>query len=180
MMRLIQRTSTIGREKEVVMRNQVLTVVFFILAGALLGPRGVTADDLEETEKMIESMNDRMAKASIEADTVTIFLHYAEDIISMPNYGKMVKGKEALKKQDAEMRKAGMKIHSLDYATVNLWICGDLVCEIGTYGISLTLPGMSKPVADNGKYLNIWEKQSNGSFKIKVEIWNTDVNPWGT
>jgi len=162
------------------MGNQIFRVVFLGLSIVFFGSRGVTADDLEETKKMIENMNDRIAKASIEADTVTIFLHYAEDVVSMPNYGEMIRGKAALKKQDAEMRKAGMKIHSLHYATLDLWVSTDLVCEIGTYGISLTLPGMSKPVADNGKYLNIWEKQSDGSLKVKVEIWNTDVNPWGT
>jgi ketosteroid isomerase-like protein len=30
---------------------------------------------------------------------------------------------------------------------------------------------------DTGKYLTLWEKQADGSLKIKVETWNTDKNP---
>jgi ketosteroid isomerase-like protein len=30
---------------------------------------------------------------------------------------------------------------------------------------------------DHGKYLTIWEKQKDGSLKIKIETWNSDVDP---
>ncbi len=26
--------------------------------------------------------------------------------------------------------------------------------------------------------MNVWEKQDDGSMKIKADIWNTDMNPW--
>ena len=117
-------------------------------------------------------------KATIAGDVETIFSFYTDDIISMPNYSEMIKGKEALKKNDEEMRKAGFQIHSMNFTILDIWSCSDLVYEIGKYGISLTLPGMPQPVADNGKYLTIWQKQSDGSLKIKIEMWNTDVNPW--
>ena len=58
-----------------------------------------------------------------------------------------------------------------------MWTCGGLAYEIGTYEVSLPLPGMKMPMADNCKYLTIWEMGKDGSLKIKIEIWNTDVNP---
>jgi ketosteroid isomerase-like protein len=30
---------------------------------------------------------------------------------------------------------------------------------------------------DHGKYLTVWEKQKDGSLKVKVETWNSDVDP---
>ena len=30
---------------------------------------------------------------------------------------------------------------------------------------------------DHGKYLNIWQKESDGTLKIKVNSWNSDINP---
>ncbi len=33
------------------------------------------------------------------------------------------------------------------------------------------------PWNDHGKYMTIWEMQDDGSLKVKVETWNTDVNP---
>ncbi|NJK85592.1 MAG: hypothetical protein HC906_06145 [Bacteroidales bacterium] len=53
----------------------------------------------------------------------------------------------------------------------------NIITEIGTYEIKLTVPGMENEVQDNGKYLTIWEQQNDGSLKIKTEIWNTDTNP---
>jgi hypothetical protein len=32
-------------------------------------------------------------------------------------------------------------------------------------------------ISDKGKYLTIYERDANGSLKIKVETWNTDLNP---
>jgi ketosteroid isomerase-like protein len=42
------------------------------------------------------------------------------------------------------------------------------------------MPGNDKPMNDAGKYVTIWEKQKDGSLKIKIETWNTDSNPWAT
>lgn len=70
------------------------------------------------------------------------------------------------------------KIQQIGNETVQAYLVGDLVWEIGTYSVTLSLPGMSQPVTDIGKYLTIWQKQNDGTFKIKLEIWNTDINPW--
>ena len=52
-----------------------------------------------------------------------------------------------------------------------------MITEIGTYKMNRSMPGMDKPMDDHGKYLTIWEKQKDGSLKIKVETWNSDVDP---
>jgi len=39
------------------------------------------------------------------------------------------------------------------------------------------MPDQPAPMEDHGKYLTIWEKQKDGSLKVKVETWNSDVNP---
>ena len=39
------------------------------------------------------------------------------------------------------------------------------------------MPNMDKPMDDHGKYVTIWEKQKDWSLKIKVETWNSDVDP---
>jgi ketosteroid isomerase-like protein len=54
---------------------------------------------------------------------------------------------------------------------------GNLIHEIGTYKINASMPGMEKPIDDHGKYLTVWEKQKDGSLKVKIEMWNSDVDP---
>jgi hypothetical protein len=82
-----------------------------------------------------------------------------------------------VKEHAMAMKEKGVKTHSMNLKTLKAWECEAMVYEIGTYGISLTLPDMPAPVADTGKYMTIWSKESDGSMKIRFEIWNTDVNP---
>ena len=36
---------------------------------------------------------------------------------------------------------------------------------------------MTTEMTDHGKYMNVWQKQSDGSWKLKADTWNSDVNP---
>ena len=159
------------------MRNWIL--VFLLLGFVLVvsSSRVIAGDDVEEIRATIEAINDKLARAMVSADTVTPYAYYTDDVISMPNYMEMAIGIEAVKGNNRTMQEMGMKFHSMTFTTSEVMNCGDLVLEIGHYGMSLSWPGAEKPVADNGKYINMWEKQSDGSLKIKVEMWNADTTP---
>jgi ketosteroid isomerase-like protein len=75
------------------------------------------------------------------------------------------------------MVKSGIKFTSYEPTILKILVNGNMITEIGTYKITMTMPGMDKPMDDHGKYLTIWEKQNDGSLKIKVETWNSDVMP---
>ena len=57
---------------------------------------------------------------------------------------------------------------------IELFGSGDLIHEIGKYEISLEIPGVPHPITDKGKYLVIWQRQNDGTLKIKLETWNND------
>jgi len=44
----------------------------------------------------------------------------------------------------------------------------------GTYKLTLMIPG-AEPVQDHGKFLEIWTKQADGAWKVKRDIFNSDV-----
>ena len=46
----------------------------------------------------------------------------------------------------------------------------------GSYNLTFTMNDTTQ-VADNGKYIEIWEKQEDGSWKITFDIWNSSVTP---
>lgn len=127
-----------------------------------------------ELKQKIEKLNKEMAKSMLEGNTMANLSYYAPDAISMPNNGKMCEGVDAIKKSNEEMMSSGTKIKSFETNTSTVKSCGKMITEIGTYKISMSMPGMEK-MEDHGKYVTIWEKQADGSLKIKVEIWNTDV-----
>jgi ketosteroid isomerase-like protein len=131
----------------------------------------------DELKDKIVKINQQMAKAMMEGNAQATLGFYAKDAVSLPNYGEMVKGIDAIKKSNDEMVSSGMKVNSMEFNTVMVNSYGNMVSEIGTYKMNATMPGMANPIDDNGKYLTLWEKQPDGSLKIKVETWNTDKNP---
>jgi ketosteroid isomerase-like protein len=136
-----------------------------------------TAFSQADLKAKIEKLNKEMGQAMIEGNYEKSLAMYAPDGISMPSYAKMAEGIEAIKKSQMEMMKSGMKVTSFETTTLKVSSCESMVTEIGTYKMSFTMAGMEAPMSDMGKYVTIWEKQKDGSLKIKVEIWNTDMNP---
>lgn len=120
---------------------------------------------------------DKIAKAVLESDYDTMLKMYARGAYSMPSYTPMMKGTEAMAKHMEESKKSGMKMKSFSLKVVDVFGSGDLYVEIGTYSLVIEIPGMPKPMPDKGKYITIWQKQSDGSWKIKADTWNTDNDP---
>jgi ketosteroid isomerase-like protein len=159
------------------MKKSILTSGFILTLLFVLSGISLQAQTEEELKAKIEKINSKLAKAMMEGDYEKGLSFYTEDAISMPNYSPMLKGIEAIKASNAEMMKSGAKIKSFEAKTKKIISCGDMIIEIGKYTISMEMPGMEEPMNDNGKYITIWEKQSDGSLKVKIDTWNTDINP---
>jgi len=149
-----------------------LTLVVVLFATAM----GI-AQTNDQYKAQIEKINKQTAASMLAGDTEKSLSFYTNDAISLPNYEKMLEGKDALRKSNEAMQKSGMKITSFETVTLNVMSNGNMITEIGTYKISISMTGMEETMKDVGKYLTIWEKQADGSLKIKVEMWNTDTNP---
>ena len=128
-------------------------------------------DLLEE----VEAFGDAISKAMVADDIETLLAMYAEGAISLPNYSPRMQGIEEFRQSHDQMKATGMKVTSFESSPTEAWQAGDQVIEIGTYEIKLDMAGM--PIEDVGKYLTIYERDAEGALKIKVETWNTDLNP---
>jgi len=51
---------------------------------------------------------------------------------------------------------------------------GDMGYSIGSYDLSVN-DAQGKPMTDHGKYTTIWKKQTDGSWKVAVDMFNTDM-----
>ncbi|MFY9675177.1 MAG: nuclear transport factor 2 family protein [Terriglobales bacterium] len=51
---------------------------------------------------------------------------------------------------------------------------GDMVFAQGTYEMTMTNPKTKKPVTDHGKYLTVYTKQADGSWKAVADTFNSD------
>lgn len=119
-------------------------------------------------------MSDDMVKGEYNASLGM----YVDDAYSLPSYAPMIKGIEAIKKSSMEMANSPIKIKSFELMITEIIPGGKLYIEIGKYKMTMDMAGMPEPFEDHGKYITVWEKQKSGSLKIKVETWNSDINPW--
>src|ERR1700691_3284581 len=51
---------------------------------------------------------------------------------------------------------------------------GDMVYTQGTYTMTLSDPKTKKPVTDKGKFLTVYAKQPDGSWKVVADTFNSD------
>lgn len=131
---------------------------------------------MERIKTKIESINAEMAKFIISGNVNQIMRYYTTDAVILPNYNVKMSGKAAIKKNWDESFKSGLKFKEIIFKTQSIEKAGNYFYEIGEYQMTMTVPGVPQDVTDISKSLVIWEKQGK-EFKIKVEIWNTNVNP---
>jgi uncharacterized protein (TIGR02246 family) len=51
---------------------------------------------------------------------------------------------------------------------------GDMVYSEGTYTMTMTNPKTKKPMTDKGKYLTVYMKQADGTWKAIADTYNSD------
>lgn len=132
----------------------------------------------QDWQKAVDDMNNKMIKYMMEDNTEALMAMFVDDNISLPSYQPMIVGKEAMREADKKNKQMEMKFNDFQLTTTHLMDAGDYVIDIGTYSLNMTMAGMPEPVTDKGKYITIFEKQDDGSLKIAVDTWNTDMNPW--
>jgi ketosteroid isomerase-like protein len=122
--------------------------------------------DIEKIEKEIEESNARQIKGFETKDLAVMTANYAEDAVILPQNGPMVKGKENINEMFKEM--AAM-MDNFSFTKTDLDASENLAYELGTY------TGSFGGVPDNGKYLTVWKKQTDGKWMIAADIFNTSL-----
>lgn len=151
--------------------------LLIIIAFCLLIPK-INSQTKDELIKKIESLNKEFSKAVLANDFDGQLKFYTEDAYLLPNYEKMMIGKKEMRLANEKVKQAPPKMLSFNLYTKDITQSGKFIVEIGTFDLSLIMPDDPEPINDEGKYVVVWEKQDDGSLKIKVDIWNTDLNPW--
>lgn len=157
--------------KNLKVKSASLLLFFLFTAG-----NGFSQTSAEYKTK-IEALNKEMVKSMLAGNSEQMLGMYTNDAISLPSYEPMHDGLAAIKQASADMAKNGVKFTSFEPTIKKVLVNGNMITEIGTYKVTMTMPNMDSPMNDHGKYLTVWEKQSDGSLKIKIETWNSDVNP---
>ncbi len=132
-----------------------------------------TAPDPAAVRRAIDSANAALTDAFSKGDAMALAAHYESDgAIMMPN-GPAWKGRAAIEENGKGMF-GEIALSDMKLTTEDVVVSGDLAVETGTYALKVTEKG-GKAVPDNGKYIVVWRRQADGSWKIHRDIWNTDI-----
>lgn len=128
-------------------------------------------------QRIIDSAYARFSDALIRGDAAAASAMYANDAILLPANNKVAKGRNAVDKTTAAMLRTA-KVIAVTFKTTDLVVTGDFAIETGAYDMTVQgPPPKGTPVRDVGKYVTIWKRQSDGSWKIFRDIANTDQPP---
>lgn len=141
-------------------------------AAAALSPGATAPASNAEARKFIDSITVRYIDAVTKGDVATISSFYTEDTEILAPNAKATHGRAEMDKANTDMFKS-MKV-ALKLATEDVQTSGDFAVHTGTYDQTLT-PKTGKPIHDVGKYLLVWKRQADGSWKVFREIYNTDL-----
>jgi uncharacterized protein (TIGR02246 family) len=150
----------------------VLAIVAFAGAAACAPPPA--PDTRAQDEAAIRAADEAWSAAAHARDLDKSVSFYAPDATTLPPNQPMVTGAANIRKAFGEMLAApGLEI-GWTVTKVEAAKGGDLGYSMGTYTMSVTGPD-GKPMPDHGKYVTIWQKQADGSWKVLADTFNTDV-----
>jgi uncharacterized protein (TIGR02246 family) len=160
------------------MRRSLLLTAVLVLACAKSGATpsdSATAapEDKATVQAAIDSALNRFVAAVKAGDTAAMISIYAPDAIVLPANMPEAKGHAAIQKMNAEML-AAVTLQDIRFRTTDLLLTGPYAIETGTYDMKVQPKAGGSAVADVGKYLSVWQKQSDGSWKMIRDIYNSD------
>lgn len=117
----------------------------------------------------IEAVNAQFAHALETGDAALIASLYAPDAVALPPGMPMASGSAI---QEMWQGMADMGITGGSLKTVSYEEHDDTAIETGQYEVRA-----GTDVVDVGKYVVVHRRQPDGSWKLGIDIWNSDLAP---
>lgn len=158
------------------MKTRFDTVVLVALLGLVIGGCNPTSDSVEDSQTANEEairQTDLAWSAAQQTDGLEgVMPFYLDDAILLPPNNPMAIGKEAIREASATIDVPGFSV-SWKPKLVEVADSGEIGYAIGNFeGNSVDSEG--NPVPVKGKYVEIWKKQADGSWKVAVDMFSSD------
>ncbi|HET7791701.1 MAG TPA: nuclear transport factor 2 family protein [Gemmatimonadales bacterium] len=140
-------------------------------AALACGPKAPQFTEADRTANRAEA--DSFTARVLRKDWAGASALFAADARFMPPNEKLVSGRKAIETWMGSfppIKTFKLTIDAIDGS-------GDLAYVAGHYSMSVTPPGAPGPVSDNGKYLNVRQRQSDGSWLTVADEFNSDNPP---
>ena len=148
-------------------------IVALLAAGAGCARPGAAPADLSSADtEAIRAASQQYTRQASDTAWGAWAMNFTEDGIFLPPNTSAKEGRAAIE----AWGHAFPPFNYLRIEPVEIVGRGDLAMVRGRYSLTLLLPG-SPPAPDSGKYIEIWRKQGDGSWKLFRDIFNSDLPP---
>lgn len=152
------------------MRSGILFVCGIVLV--LVAACGESAGDgaEERARAEIDSLGSEWEEAANRADVERLVGIYAPDAVILPPGGPVIQGSETIRelfRQEFESFDT-----KLAFTTQAIEVDGDMAFRRGRYVWRGTPRLSGQAVETTNKFLEVWRRQPDGSWRIAVDMWN--------
>jgi len=151
-----------------------LFTVLVVLVGVVLTTGIALADS--EAEQAIRMATDAASKAAQAKDVGRWITFYTDDATIYPPNEPILKGKEAIQEWISEAVADPDFAISWQTTKVEVAEAGDLGFASGTYEETVN-DEEGNPVSVQGKWVAVYKKQADGTWKCVTDIWNKNQPP---
>jgi ketosteroid isomerase-like protein len=130
--------------------------------------------DSQAVEQLLRDLDAKWAKAAAAKDVEQTIAYYSDDAIVFPPNATSAETKETIRNGWKEMLTSPGLVISWQPKRVEVGKSGEMGWVSGSYELTMNDAG-GKPINDRGKYLEVWEKQTDGNWKCAADMWNSDL-----
>lgn len=156
------------------MRRGIIFILMAVAVLALVACQSTTVEDPAELKQQVEEAEASYWQTMLAGDYDKLPSLYTDDAVLMP-HGNDKMGVDEMVERQNQGKEMGMKVNSYTPTVLDVWDCGDMVYEVGTYEMETSMEGMPMSKTDHGSYMCTWKKGEDGSLKRKYFIWNSAV-----
>ena len=153
--------------------SRVSTLVLFLLLFSLL-TACQTQSDTRADETALRKLDDEWSKAIGARDVDKAVSYYSDDAVVMPPNIPTLTGKEPIRTLWKSMLESPSFSGGWTATKVEVARSGDLAYVSGNYEFK-EQDDRGAPIVDKGKYLEVWKKQPDGSWKCVADMFNSDL-----
>jgi ketosteroid isomerase-like protein len=130
--------------------------------------------DSQAVEQHLRDLDIKWAKAAASKDVEQTIAYYSDDAIVFPPNATSAETKETIRNGWKEMLTSPGFVISWQPTRVEVGKSGEMAWVSGTYELTMN-DANGKPINDRGKYLEVWEKQTDGNWKCAADMWNSNL-----
>ena len=150
------------------------TMLLVLLAACTQAPPPAPPDTRAADAAAIRDRDAAWSKVTAAKDVEGFVGFVADDGVICPPNAPALTDKEAIRKWATDMTSSPGIAVGWTPSKAEAAGSSDLGYSIGTYEMTVN-DAKGKPMTDRGKYVTVWKKQADGSWKVAADIFNSDL-----